>query len=529
MKKGTLALLSLVGLLVVAGVVFRFTIGPRAERTDLQRASDAPRIKGEVTVAGDNYLGYWFLTSPEFAKRLRAKGYILKWVNDDGDYADRHKQFADGKYDIMVLPVNSYLYHGESYYYPGVIPAVLSDSKGADSIVAYQDKILGPANRPLTVNDLNNPKLKVCLTPDSPSSFLLNTAIVHFDLASLKSRGPWRVATKNGSREAYERFLKQECDTAILWEPDVSRALAVPGVTAVYGSDQISGMIIDVFVARRELMDERSKDLIASFFKTYFETLTHYSLNREQMLKEMAKNAAFNSQSEVENALKRIAWFDLPDNCRDWFGVPIPGIVETNRKERIIDTIVQVADVMIEVAELKSDPLRGNPYTITNSGLLSQLCGEMFLEAEADIGAIVPSQVAFKPFSDAEWSQLRPIGTMRTLPILFQSGTAVLTSEGGKIAGQVATALVDNFPQYRVLVKGHTAPSGNEEANLKLSQERAEAVKRYLETVHRFDPNRLKAVGVGSREPLPRQPGEGELSYRSRLARVEFILLEDKS
>ena len=118
--------------------------------------------------------------------------------------------------------------------------------------------------------------------------------------------------------------------------------------------------------------------------------------------------------------------------------------------------------------------------------------------------------------------------TLRVLPILFQSGAATLTAEGTKTVDQAATAIVHNFPQYRVLVKGHTTPSGDEAANLRLSQERAEAVKNYLETVRGIDSNRLRAAGVGSREPLLRPPGEGDLSYPFRLARVEFILLEDK-
>ena len=528
MKKATIALLSLVGLLVIAGVVFRFVIGPRLQETGLQRASDAPRIKGEVRVAGDNYFGYWFLTSPEFTKRLRSNGYIIKWVNDGGDYADRHKQFADGNYDVMVLPVNSYLYHGESHHYPGVITVALSDSKGADSIVAYQAKIVGQSSAPVTVNDLNNPTLKVCFTPDSPSSFLLNTAIVHFDLTHLKNKGPWRVETEEGSHRAFERFLKHECDVAVLWEPDVSKALAIPGVVSIYGSDQISETIIDVFVVRRGLTEERSREVIISFFKAYFDTLAYYSKNRQQMLKEMAKNSAFNSELEVENALKRIAWFDLHDNCGEWFGVPLAGVIQSNRQEKISDTIVQVTNIMMEVGDLTSDPLRGNPYTITNSEPLSRLCAEMSQDSEANIGAIIPAKVLFKPLSDVEWMQLRSIGTMRVLPILFQSGAATLTAEGTKTVDQAAIAIVHNFPQYRVLVKGHTAPSGDEAANLRLSQERAEAVKGSLEAVRGIDPNRVRAVGVGSREPLLRPPGEGDLSYRSRLARVEFVLLEDQ-
>ena len=75
-------------------------------------------------------LGYWFLTNREFTQRLRQRGYTLSWTNDQGNYADRHKKFAESRYDVMVLPISSYLLHGQASRYPGVIPVALSESKG---------------------------------------------------------------------------------------------------------------------------------------------------------------------------------------------------------------------------------------------------------------------------------------------------------------------------------------------------------------------------------------------------------------
>jgi outer membrane protein OmpA-like peptidoglycan-associated protein len=92
-----------------------------------------------------------------------------------------------------------------------------------------------------------------------------------------------------------------------------------------------------------------------------------------------------------------------------------------------------------------------------------------------------------------------------------------------------AQALVNNYPQYRVLIKGHTSRGGGAQADLRLSQERAEAVKKYLEVVHGIDSNRLRAVGRGSAEPLPRLANESERAYQYRLPRVEFVLLEENA
>lgn len=531
MKVVTILILVLVVGMLGAAVAVRFLVQPGNEKGDLGRASDAARIKGTITVAGDNYLGYWFITSPYFERKLRSYGYAVKWVNDGGNYAERHKKFSKGQYDIMVLPVNSYLQHGKADQYPGVIGVAISDSKGADNVLAHKSKILPQGKQDIqdiTVNDLNNPNLKICYTTDSPSSFLLNTAIVHFDLANRKQKGDWQVETAS-SREALGKFSEQEskrvCDVAVLWEPDVSKALAIPDVVSVYGSEQISGMIIDVFVIQRKLVDEAADiDHAVSFFKAYFETLAYYSANREQMLDEMQKTkdlkgeAVFRSRQEVDNAVARIKWFDLQDNCNEWFGP----------KEKIMDTIAQVTKVMKEVGDIQSDPLGENPYSIVQiqeNRVLVRLCEQMS-QGSVNIGASVPIQRIFDPLSDEEWAKLRPIGTMKILPILFQSGTATLTDEGQRV-DEAIVALQHDFSQHRVLVKGHTAPSSDEAANLLLSEKRAESVKEYFIS-RGVDANRIKAVGVGSKEPLIRQIGEGDLSYRSRLARVEFILYEDR-
>lgn len=529
MKLGTLLILVAVVGMLGAAVAVRFLVQPEIEKGNLGRASDAERIKGAITVAGDNYLGYWFITSPYFETKIRGYGYAVKWVNDGGNYTERHEKFSKGTYDIMVLPVNSYLQHGEVYHYPGVIDVAISDSKGADNIVAHKSRVLPAGKQELTVNDLNNPNLKICYTADSPSSFLLNTAIIHFDLTALKQKGAWQVETSS-SREALEKFSQPEgtrvCDAAVLWEPDVSKAFALKDAVSVYGSDQISEMIVDVFVIQRKLVGETDDlGLAVSFFRAYFETLSYYSANREQMLDEMQNmkdlegKVVFKSRQEVENAVGRIKWFDLRENCNEWFGP----------REKIIDTIVQVTKVMKEVGDIQSDPLRGNPYSIVQidkNRVLAQLCQEMS-QGNVTIGANVPVQRIFTPLSDEEWARLKPIGTMKILPILFQSGTATLTSEAQRVVDEAIIALQHDFSQHRVFVKGHTGPSSDEAANLALSQNRAESVQQYFIS-RGIDPNRVKAVGAGSKEPLIRQRGEGELSYRSRLARVEFILFEDR-
>ena len=48
-----------------------------------------------------------------------------------------------------------------------------------------------------------------------------------------------------------------------------------------------------------------------------------------------------------------------------------------------------------------------------------------------------------------------------------------------------------------------------------------------MNVTYNVDPNRIKVVGMGSAQPLPRLPNESERAYHYRLPRVELSLLAD--
>src|SRR4030095_13910893 len=107
---------------------------------------------------------------------------------------------------------------------PGAIIAVIDESKGGDAIVAWKDK----AGSLDALKAAQTPT--IAFTPASPSEYLLRATAVHFDVPALRSgKGKWRVEA-DGSPDALKRFLDHKTDAAVVWEPDVTRALATPGV-----------------------------------------------------------------------------------------------------------------------------------------------------------------------------------------------------------------------------------------------------------------------------------------------------------
>ena len=114
---------------------------------------------------------------------------------------------------------------------------------------------------------------------------------------------------------------------------------------------------------------------------------------------------------------------------------------------------------------------------------------------------------------------------MRVENITFQSGVGRLDNDGEGTVDNVAQKLIHNYPDYRVLVAGHTG-YGDADANLKLSQERADIVRQQLIAVYNIDEDRILAKGFGAERLPKRKNGESERAYRLRMQRVEFILLK---
>ena len=146
-------------------------------------------------------------------------------------------------------------------------------------------------------------------------------------------------------------------------------------------------------------------------------------------------------------------------------------------------------------------------------------------EARPTQKAPTPSS-AVPELTDGAWGALKDVGTLKVLPVVFQSGTAELSQEG-KLELDRAMETLAHYPNFRVVIKGHTGVRGNAEENKRLSEERAESVARYLNVTYNVDRNRLRVVGFGGEKPLPRQTGEGDRAYGYRLPRVELSLVSE--
>ncbi|MFW6083631.1 MAG: OmpA family protein [Gemmatimonadota bacterium] len=105
--------------------------------------------------------------------------------------------------------------------------------------------------------------------------------------------------------------------------------------------------------------------------------------------------------------------------------------------------------------------------------------------------------------------------------ILFDVNSANIRSESTSTLEEIGTMLQEH-PDLRLSIEGHTDADGDDAHNLALSEQRAEAVRDYLIDTFDLDASRLEAKGFGETVPVaPNDTPEGKQQNR----RVELVRL----
>lgn len=521
MNRNLVGALLLVIIVVIGAFGVKYFL-PYFEKSQQRATTDATKTKGRIVVALDNWIGYFILRSPEMENAMRRAGYILVCEDDNADYGRRMDRLKEGDIDFAVATVDSFILNAAPRHYPGAIIMVIDESKGGDAILARKEKVPGlDALKGRT-------DVRVAFTPDSPSHHLAKAAADHFNVPELLPRGKLRIET-NGSQKAMEKLLAGQTDVAICWEPDVSRALADKNIIKLLGTEDTERLIVDILVAGRKTLQKRP-EVVQLLTNNYFRVLKKYREDPDLLTEQVKKETGL-SKEAVAAMLKGVQWVNFSENCEQWFGISAPG---QYADEGLIDTIAASARILQSAGDFNASPIPDDdPYRLTNSSFLEAIFAKGLTggftstpRVGSPSGTVNSLETPFAPLSDAQWGALKEVGTLKVDPIVFQQGATELNTIAKKVLDNAVDRL-KHYPNFRIVIKGHTDVRGDQRQNALLSRDRADAVARYFQVVYNIDPNRLHVVGYGGSHPLPQLPGETRRAWMYRLPRVELVLVRE--
>lgn len=152
----------------------------------------------------------------------------------------------------------------------------------------------------------------------------------------------------------------------------------------------------------------------------------------------------------------------------------------------------------IDIAPFVPAGERYNFVRLVNAG---KSCGGQHSGADIDAVAAVGAEVRLSLNS----------------AVLFDVGKAELKAEADQELQQLAKALGTYGGGAAITIEGHTDSTGNEADNLKLSQARADAVRRYLIERAGVDGSRLATKGYGEKRPVASNDEEAGRALNRRV------------
>ena len=501
----------IVGILAVAAKYF---ILPYFQKELVGKTGSASRYKHEITIAADSFSGYSILRSPLMRKQLKARGIKLNIVDDNADYGARMKALRDGKIQMAVFTVDSFITAGAKLgTFPATIVMVIDETKGADALVAYKSTVP-------SIQELDHPDARIVLTPESPSEFLARTIIAHFNLPNLPDR--WWVEA-DGAADVYRKFKaadKKDRRVYALWEPYVSKSLEVPGAHVLLDSSKLKGYIVDVLVAQRKFMRDHP-ELVKSVVEAYLRAAYAYGQKTggmQALVMEDAKSTGSEALTpeQATKLVKGIEWKNTLENY-GYFG--LLSAQEARGLQHIEDIILNITDVLVKTGAIPGDPVAGSAHTLFYDKTLRELQADNFHPGKKvsviegvglgteDLGQVRTGAV-LRSLSEAEWASLSPVGRMRVEPIAFTRGTARISIQSKRDLDRLARNLTA-WPEYYLIIVGHARAEGNPEANLRLAGKRADAAASHLITAG-IDRNRIKATAA---EPSGREGAAQSVSF----------------
>lgn len=513
----------LVFLLIVGGVIGYFQWDKIKGYLDTARTKSVATSKETVIYARDTWITGGI---PELGM---ARGYQRDFRLDltqayYGSDTDRLEALGSGKAHFSEMSWPSLLYNlekvGKGKYQDQILVLGFIDySRGGDGILVRSGV--------KTVNDLAGKR--VGFLGDGTGKYLISFLLrmVDMRLEDVKS------VPYNDEATMVADFTAGKLDALAYWQPGMNDVLRkVSGSRVLLSTADMPTLIPDVLIANRRFVAENPTKTEA-FVKFWFTTVKHVQERPDQAFDRWSD--ALNKATFTEGGKQEPIYGSDNDaaGLKEIFTKEVRLVgFEENLKLMGISQAPET-DQMVKFAMEnwnRIEDLKGpNATTLFNNRVLNGMKDDVTLKVGAvdpgKTGNAVPLAENPREFTKtADPAKLDEVAKMSIPNIEFEPDATAITAKGKTVIETVLVPLLKQFPNFYLLVDGHTDVGGDVAVLTKLSQGRAESVKKEL-IARGFPEAQMITRGFGDTRPLFKSPKNDEEKAKNR--RTEFRLLRD--
>lgn len=442
----------------------------------------------------------------------------LKYIQNDGE---RILALKKGVINATEMSLPAFTRLQEKYPDSAVIVGITDFSRGADGIVAKSD-----------VKNLNDMEgRKVSFVSNGTGKFILNkflrlTGLRYQDIEPIE---------RNEMPEVVNDLKTGKADLIVSWSPDMNVAIKdintskPDSVKMLITTKEVPNLVPTVLVVNKKTL-ESNPDRVEAFLKTWYVSVKYIVEKQDkayeklaQLMSERAEEYGEVTKTDVKDSFSSIKLMTLNDNFL-YFGF-------SGKEEMFTPIINDTAQTWKKYGDMASSTVI--PDNIVNSTFVKKLKDSK--DDELLVGTLDPSLTGnatqvedtrknFKKQDEASVDKnTEKVAKVDIPPVYYDTGKATVKKESLAVLNEVVNVL-KQFPTYYLIIDAHTDTVGSDSENLKLSKDRADTVKKYLET-QGINSNRLVARGFGESKPIV--AGEKTETDRARNRRTEFTLTRE--
>jgi flagellar motor protein MotB len=443
----------------------------------IDKTSSQSRYKHEVRFHLDAFSGYAGFRAKDFVDECAKYGIKVTLIDDEANYSARFDAFANAKADMGVFTFDALIKASSK---AGDIPltavGIVDETRGADAAMAAGKAFPN-------IDALNSSNLKIYCLQDSPSETLGRVILAYFNLDQVTGNPFVYMNSPDELMDAYRKASPTDEKLFITWEPFVSQIDENPDYHAVVDSSKFRGYIVDIIVARRGYL-VKNEGVVENVVKAYLTTIFKNRNSMNDLVANDAKQLGDPlTPEQVDKLVQGIWWKNTQENFGHF------GFTSGHGLQHAEDICRNITEVLLKTDGIMRDPTDGKYNMLYYDGIMRKLFDTSWHPGFGRED--VRQEKALAALSEAEWDQLKPVGTLNVPRLVFARGTSRLSGLSTSTLDDLVDKLT-TWPQYYLVVRGNTSAQGDVEANKKLAQDRADSAVEYLVSKG-VDRNRIHA------------------------------------